>query len=209
MNFDLDDEQILFKQMVDRMLDAQAAATVRDAADEWRAWHELGLLALPFPADLGGLGGDAEAVMLLMESYGRTLAQAPYLQTVLLAGRMLARAGHAALAGILDGELRAALCLHEPGMRYHWDMPTTKAERIDGGWRLRGAKIAVLDADTADLLIVPAETPGGLTLFAVPVTTPGVSLRVRPTPDGRRAVDVDLDVTLPPDAALGDAAVLA
>jgi alkylation response protein AidB-like acyl-CoA dehydrogenase len=209
MNFDLDDEQALFKEAVDRLFDAQAAAAVRDPIAEWRAYQELGLLALPFPADLGGLDGGGEATMLLMESYGRTLAQAPYLQSVLLAGRMLARAGHGALADILDGKLRAALCLHEPGMRYHWDAPATTAKRDDGGWQLHGAKTAVLDADTADLLIVPADTPAGLTLFAIPATTPGVSLRVRPTPDGRRAAEVTLDVTLPPDAAFGDAAMLA
>ncbi|MFZ3484811.1 acyl-CoA dehydrogenase family protein [Sphingomonas sp. 3-13AW] len=208
MNFDLDDEQILVRDAIDRLFDTQAAAETHDLATEWRAYQDLGLIALPFSAEQGGLDGSRETIMLLMESYGRTLAQAPYLQSVLLAGRILARTGHPALGDLLDGGLHAVLCLHEPGMRYRWDIPATQAVRTDAGWTLRGAKVAVLDADSADLILCPATTAEGLAIFLVPAATPGLSVQIHPTPDGRRAANLTFDVMLPHDAAIGDPAML-
>jgi alkylation response protein AidB-like acyl-CoA dehydrogenase len=209
MNFDLDDEQLLFRDAIDRLFDTQAAAETRDPATEWRAYRDLGLIALPFPAEQGGLAGSHETIMLLMESYGRTLGQVPYLQSVLLGGWILARTGHSAFGDLLDGTLHPVLCLHEAGMRYRWDTPATRAVRTDAGWALRGAKVAVLAADTADLFLCPASTAEGLTIFLLPAATPGLSVQIHPTPDGRCAANLTFDVMLPHDAAIGDAAMLA
>lgn len=207
MNFDLDDDQRLFAQGIDRLFDAQAGASQRDPAADWAAYRDLGLLALPFAETQGGLGLGPETLMLAMEAYGRTLATAPYLQTVLLGGGVLARADDATLARVLDGELHVALALYEPGQRYRWDRPATKAMRTGEGWALNGAKVAILDADRADLLICPAAIEEGLGLFLVPADAPGVTLRSRPSPDGRTAADLDVaSIVLPGDAAIGDPA---
>ncbi len=193
MNFDLSDEQKLLCDSVDKLFEAHAAATPRDPEAQWRDYVEMGLLALPFPAEIGGYGGGPEAVMLVMEAYGRTLGTAPYLQSVLLAGTVLAGAGaHHVLADMLEGRSKMALCLHEPRSRYRWDTPSMTAERSPSGWILNGEKVAVLDADGADTLIFPATTPEGLGIFLVPANATGVWLRSRPTPDGRSAADIRL-----------------
>lgn len=211
MNFDLDDEQILLSDTVDRLFLAHAAASPRDAAAEWQAYCDLGLLALPFPASLGGLDAGNETIMLVMEAFGRTLGQAPFLQSVLLAGSVLALAGgdtaHHTVAQIVEGQLQAALCLFEPGARYRWDDPKTSAVRTADGWTLDGGKVAVLDAAESQLLVCPAKVEGGLGLFVIPVDTPGVLLRTRPTPDGRTASDIVFSgVKLSASAAVGDVA---
>jgi alkylation response protein AidB-like acyl-CoA dehydrogenase len=180
MNFDLSEEQLLLSDAVARMFEGHARDGA-DAAAVWRDYRDLGLLDLPFAADLGG----HEAVMLVMEAYGRTLGTAPYLQSVLLAGRVLALAGSDTLGGLLDGGMRPALCLYEPGSRYRWDAPAT---RVEGG-QLSGKKVSVLNG-AADLLIVPAATPAGLGLFLVEASAAGVSIVSRPTPDGRIAADI-------------------
>jgi len=203
MNFDPSEEQRLLADAVGKLLEAHAAVP-RDPGKVWRDYADLGLLALPFPSQLGGLGGGPETIMLVMEAYGRSLADAPYLQSILLAGRVLALAGAAeSLAPLLSGERRAALCLYEPGARYRWDTPTSSATRTQQGWTVRGHKLAVLDAPGVDMLLWPAATADGLGLFLVPVRTPGLTLDARPTPDGRPAADVQLaDITLPADAAI-------
>ncbi|MCM8732299.1 acyl-CoA dehydrogenase family protein [Hephaestia sp. GCM10023244] len=207
MNFDLSDEQALLRDSIDRLFEDHGRSTPRDPMAQWQDYRDLGLLALPFPAASGGLDGGHEAVMLVMEAYGRTLGEAPWLQSVLLAGRLLADAGHPALAEVLDHGRRAALCLYEPGERYRWDACATHAERTDDGWRLRGEKSALLDGSTADLLICPATTADGLGLFLIPADTQGVAQQAHPTPDGRSATNIRFDnVLLPENAAIGDPA---
>ena len=200
MNFDPSEEQQLLADAVGGLLEGHAAGP-RDPAAEWRDYRDFGLLDLPFSAELGG----PETMMPVMEAYGRTLAQAPYLQSILLAGRVLALAGaNDTLAAIRAGERKAALCLYEPGLRYRWDAPASVAVRSDAGWVLSGRKVAVLDAPGAGLFLVPATTPDGLSLFLVPADAPGVALHARPTPDGRHAADLAFDaVLLPADAQLG------
>ena len=209
MNFDLDDDQRMLRESIDRLFDAHA--TSPDPATEWEAYRDMGLLALPFAETQGGLAMGHEAVMLLMESYGRTLGRAPYLQSVLMAGQLLARAGGAvadgALMALLAGTSRIALALFEPGRRYRWQEPAMSATRTENGWRLSGAKVAILDGDHADFLIFSAQVDDGLGLFLVAANAQGATRRCRSTPDGRGAADIELtNVDLPADHGLGDPA---
>jgi alkylation response protein AidB-like acyl-CoA dehydrogenase len=205
MNFDLSEEQQLLADTVGKLFETHANVGTRDASAEWRDYVALGLPGLPFPAALGGHDGGHEAVMLVMEAYGRTLAEAPYLQSILLAGRLLALAGaQDPLAAVIDGGKHAALCLYEPGSRYRWEAPTTRAVRTGKGWTLDGRKIAILDAGNADLLLCAAGVDDGFGLFCMAADTPGITRQSRPTPDGRSAADITFsNVSLPADAAIG------
>ena len=66
MNFDLTEEQVLLKNMVERFVEdrydldkrrAYQATPVGFSPENWALLAELGLLALTFPSDLGGLDG--------------------------------------------------------------------------------------------------------------------------------------------------------
>ncbi len=207
MNFDPSEEQVMLAEMVGKLFASHAERDLRDADAEWRDCLVYGLTGLPFPERQGGLGGGHEEIMLVMETMGRHLAAAPYLQSVLMAGRLLGLADRPELGALLEGGLRSALCLFEPGQRYVWDAPATQAELTGDGWVLSGAKLAVLDLDRKCSLIVPAKVPEGLGLFLIRPGTAGVTLDIRPTPDGRTAANVTLvGVNVPTGAAIGDPA---
>ena len=66
----------------------------------WTQLTELGLLGLPFEETLGGFGGGAVEIAIVMEAFGRGLVLEPFFATVILGGGLLRRArpsdaGHA------------------------------------------------------------------------------------------------------------------
>ena len=211
MNFDLDEQQELLADSLSRLFDAHVANYPDDYDRIWGDYRDMGLLGLPFAEAHGGLAGRPEDMMILMEAYGRTLARAPYLQSVLLAGQLLARVegAYAAelLSSLVTGARRFTLCLTEPGSRYRWDAPSTRAVAVDNGWTISGEKSAVLDTQAETWLICPAMTDDGLGMFVIPPGAPGLTLETRSTPDGRTASDIRMDdVRLDATAALGDPA---
>jgi alkylation response protein AidB-like acyl-CoA dehydrogenase len=101
----------------------------------WRAAAELGVFA----------GYALTEQMVLFEELGRALAPGPWLGSV-LAGPVLAEAGHAAEAQIAAGETRVALCVDPRG--------GPLALRGD---RLSGSRSGVLGAGLADAFLVVDE----------------------------------------------------
>lgn len=85
----------------------------------WKQFADLGLTALPFPEEFGGMNGNAVDTLLVMEAFGRGLVLEPYLATVIVAGGLIRDAGSAAqkealLPAIAGGELMMALAHYEP-----------------------------------------------------------------------------------------------
>lgn len=183
--------------------------------DAWRQYAKLGLLALPFPEELGGFNGTAVDTMIVMETFGPGLVLEPYLSTVVLCGGLVRDAGDAShkaalLPAIAGGELIMAFAHYEPATRYELNHVAATA-RFDGnGWTLEGAKSVVLHGEAADKLIVSARTAGGardhhgISLFVVDRQAPGVSVRGYITQDGSRAAEIRLQgVRAGADALLG------
>src|SRR5438132_4589720 len=132
MDFDFSDEQRLLKESVDRLiLDQYGFEQRKKYAQEpagwsramWEQYAELGLLALPFAEDDGGIGGTPVETMIVMEAFGRGLILEPYLATVVLGGGLLRLAGNAAqrqelIPTIIAGRLRLAFAHTERQARY-------------------------------------------------------------------------------------------
>lgn len=194
---------------------ALAAGDAGFDAANWKAFAELGWLAIPFAEADGGLGGDPVATMVLMEQFGRGLVVEPYVPGILLGGALVAAAGDEAqrrrlLGGLIAGDTHLAFAHGEPEGRYTLAHVATRAEAADGGFALTGRKSVVHNAEAADALIVSARTAGattdsdGLSLFVVPRGADGLTLRPYRTIDGLRAAEVALDgVAVAPDAVLG------
>jgi len=53
----------------------------------------MGILGVPFDEQFGGFGGTTVDMMVVMEALGEALVVEPYLATVGLGGRFVARAG--------------------------------------------------------------------------------------------------------------------
>src|ERR1700752_5320551 len=102
MNFELSDEQTLLAETIKRFVDTHYNFDARAkimaspggwSTDVWAAIAEMGLLVWPFAEAHGGFGGSTVDVMLVMEAIGEGLLVEPYLATVGLGGRLVARAG--------------------------------------------------------------------------------------------------------------------
>src|SRR3954447_3344506 len=98
MDFELSDEQRLLKDSVERLAMQRYDFEARRkymaqpdgwSRDMWRHYIELGLTALPFAEEHGGIGGGPVETMIVMEAFGRALALEPYFATVVLGGAFL------------------------------------------------------------------------------------------------------------------------
>ena len=224
MNFELSDEQTLLAETIKRFVtthynfDTRAkimASPGGFSTDVWAAIAEMGLLGLPFAEAHGGFGGSTVDVMLVMEAIGEGLLVEPYLATVGLGGRFIARAGTKAqqeriLPALIEGKHTLAFAHTEPGGRYDLRQVGLKARRQGEGWVLDGDKAMVLHGGSADTLVVSARTAGGdtdaagITLFLVPRTAPGVTVKESRTIDNLRTADIRFSgVSVGSDALLG------
>ena len=212
MQFDYSEEQRLVADSIRRFVAERYGFETRRrilaSAEGWsrEVWDQLaqlGLLGLPFAAELGGFGGRAVDLMSVMEAMGDALTVEPYLSTVAPAGRLVARAGSDALRGeivpaIVEGRLVLAFAHGEEGARYDLTHVETRAQASAEGYVLSGTKRMVLHAPCADRLVVSARTSGsaaeasGVSLFLVDAKAPGVAMHAYRTYDNRRAADVDL-----------------
>lgn len=212
MDFTLSDEQVMLRDSARRFF-AEHLGHGAEAAI-WRDLTELGWLAIAVPEDAGGFGGTIEDIVLLAEEMGRGLARLPFIDSAVLAVRLVDRiAGGeqrlALLRGIAEGEPRLATALYEPRRRYALAPATRARHDADGGYRLSGAKILVADGATADGLLVSAMLDDdGIGLFLVDRAAAGVTCTAYQTVDDADYADVRFDaVSLPADRLLGGGAI--
>lgn len=177
--------------------------------DTWRRFADMGWLGVPVPEDMGGFGGTLVDTCVVMEAFGRGLVAEPFFPTCVLGAGALMASGDRAkaamlLPGVISGNLLLAVAMGEPGARYDIDRIETRAERTPSGWRLTGDKAVVLGAGTADRIVVPARTDGGVTLFLIDRSARGLTVRAYPTGDDLRAAELALsDVEVGDDTVLG------
>ena len=193
-----------------------------DAGTWHRMAQELGLLGLAIPEAYGGAGAGFTELGIVAQEMGRALFCGPFLGTAVLAAAALLEAGdHATrerwLPAIAAGELIATLALPaalspatamvSPAAGAAAPFPLTiEARQPDaaGGWTLGGTAGFVVDGHIADLILVPAATPGGTSLFAVAGDAPGLTRTLRPALDATRK-HARLDFAATPAALAGPA----
>ncbi len=190
MNFSFSDDQVLLKNSVRAALDEQCKpAHVRAMFDDprgfgdalWGEMAKLGWLGLPFPEEQGGAGLGLVELALVLEEMGRAAYPGPFFATVVLGGLGLMLGGSDAqkdkwLSAIASGKARATAALVEEQL--DWDPASTAAtaEKAGSGWTLTGLKRFVPWAHVADVALVPARSPEGLSLFLVDPKSAGVTL---------------------------------
>lgn len=157
--------------------------------------RELGLLGIAIPEQYGGQGFGWTELGIVLEEMGRTLVCAPFFSTVVLAATTLLEsdddeAKKDYLPGIADGSVIATVALTEESGRWDEDGVTLPAVHSPDGWTLSGAKHFVLDGATAQLIIVPARTECGVSLFTVDAAAPGLTRTPSVTLDQTRKLAV-------------------
>ena len=225
MDFELSEEQRLLKDSVERLTTQRyefetrrkyMAETDGWSRDMWRQYVDLGLTALPFAEEHGGVGGGAVETMIVMEAFGRALALEPYLATVVLGGGFLRRGASDAvksdvLPKVAAGEALLAFAHTERQSRYDLADVAATAKKDGAGYVLTGEKSLAIHGDVADKLIVSARVSGeqrarnGIGLFLVGAKAQGVSRRGYPTMDGQRAAEVTLqNVKVDANSVIGE-----
>lgn len=208
MNFDLDENQELFKAAVERFCGATDIAARLASRRQpggfnrarWQELAELGLIGLAASENDGGIGGSLLDLTVVAQALGYGQAAEPWLECGFIPARLLAGTDHG--AAVIAGESIAAFAFAEPGRRFVLEAQGVKAKN----GRLSGTKHFVLGGGAADLLIVSADVGGSTGLFVVPAHAEGVELRPYPVADGGVAAVVnfhDVAAGEPLPAALG------
>jgi acyl-CoA dehydrogenase len=151
---------------------------------------DAGLWAAHLPPELGG-GGLGQVKLALLHE---VLGQAFYASEVF--GNMAPDSGNAELLAVgatdeqkvrwmyplLEGKLRSAFSMTEPGAGADPTLLSTRAERDGDEWVINGHKWFTSNGPSADILIVMAVTDPDApphkraSMFVVPKETPGVNL---------------------------------
>jgi alkylation response protein AidB-like acyl-CoA dehydrogenase len=216
VNFDYDSEQNDLRDAVRGLLaraysdsEARRAVVKADPGFDEKTWSrlaEMGLLGLPFAEEDGGMGAGPVEVAIVAEEIGRVLAPEPFIETVVLAGGLVAAVGTAeqkgeVLGGIAEGTTIAVFAHAEPGTRWTPTASGVTATQSGDGWTLTGVKEPVPSGARADVLVVSAVVDSGTGLFLVQGDAEGLTRTGYRTHDGTRAANVRFDGT--PAVALG------
>lgn len=207
MDFSLTTEQQLLQDNIVRFLQDNRGQPL------WpRLIDELGLgLLLPTP---GAAPLHVEHA-LVMEALGRYLVREPFLESLVVAGHLLARLagerGEALAERTAQGRALPVLAWAEPDMRYDFAGIGLSARRRGAGWVLNGRKCMVAAAGQASHFLLAARSAGmpgearGLSLFLLERTVPGLSIEACHRLDGGDVADLVLhDVPLDAADLLGE-----
>ncbi|CAM3845725.1 acyl-CoA dehydrogenase family protein [Kibdelosporangium persicum] len=180
-------EAARFREFVDRVVTPRAAGIDQDGAvpsEVVRSLAAEGYLGAGVAVEHGGGGFDAVRLGILYEEVGRGCSS---VRTLLTVHGMVASAVERWGTGVqradllprlARGEVIGVFALSEEAAGSDPTTVRTTAEPVPDGYVLTGTKRWISMALIADVLLVFARTPGGITAFLVPRDTPG--LRVAP-----------------------------
>jgi butyryl-CoA dehydrogenase len=174
MRFELDDEHEAFRKVVREFAEAEIAphSAAWDEAATFpiaavRKMGELGLFALPFPEEVGGMGGDFASLCVAIEEVGR-IDQS--LGITLEAGVGLGinpiftfgnkEQQHRYLPDLLAGRALAGFGLTEPEAGSDAGATRTRADLDGDEWVINGSKAFITNAGTemTSLVTITART---------------------------------------------------
>ena len=214
--FALNDDQRQIQDLVRRVARERVAPRAdqidRSAEypqDMFDLLKELGLFTLPFPEQYGGAGSMLSACVAI-EEFGRVCYNTAYLLLVqwvpfgaILAGGTEEQKARL-LPGLASGALRGAFSTTEAQSGSDVSGILTRAVKVDGGYRINGAKIWCTNSPVADFVLVAAKfdadqnaalpgqakpgKPGAISLFIVDKGTPGFTVGRKEDKIGARGV---------------------
>ena len=218
------DERTRLRESLRRLLAVEAPPERIEELDESEQFDEklharlaeMGILGIGGPEGLGGVGDVRDQIVVTEELAAGPTSMAAFAILQFMGIQVLA--AHATgeqrnvLRALMEGRAKVSFAMSEPGggtdvaraMR-------TRAERVDGGYRIRGEKTWISAASIADHLLVLARTRewersavDGVTMFLVPAHAPGIEIREIDTFGirGLSTCEVHLDGVLVPDSAV-------
>ncbi len=227
MDLTLSDEQQLISETARRFADDVIFPRIRESdraarfdAELARRLGDMGYLGAPVSEAYGGGGLGYVSYALIVEQIGRADSAARTVISVQtsLVGGSIERWGTEEqkqrwLPGLCSGELFGCFGLTEPDSGSDAASMRTRAERIEGGWRISGQKMWISLGNVANVALLFAQTDPdkahrGLACFLVPTDSEGFSsqeihgkLGLRSSDTASLALDA---VEVPDDAVLGE-----
>lgn len=218
MDFELSEQTRALKELVRRLVDDYQMPleqkllrgerpTPEEARAGSRAAKDAGLWGLNTPKEYGGIELSTLDNVVVTEENNRCLVPlrlgggAP---SFLFACTEEQKARY--LYPVLEGSKSLAFAQTEPtgGSDPRGGTRTTATKKGDR-WIIKGSKVFITGAETADFLVVVATTEGGITLFLVDRDTPGLTISRRiPMLGGFTTGELFFDaVEVPEDNVLG------
>lgn len=162
----------------------------------WGRLSEAGLLGIAVPDEVGGGGLSLAAAALVAQACGRAGNRVPAVPVLAalptVAAQQRARDADL-LAAAVSGKAIVVPALSEAGVGDSW-APTVAARRVEGGWELRGVRIAVAWAREAAQLIVSARGDDGEVLLGLVATNaPGLTRSDEQVSSGEPHATVEFD----------------
>jgi alkylation response protein AidB-like acyl-CoA dehydrogenase len=190
MDFTLSDDHKALRDSAQVFLDKEVilapllkpGATAADADYDglWKKIIDLGWPGLIIPETYGGLGLDYLDLIMIVGEMGRTLAPAPLFGTLAGIWAILGAGSEAQkteiLGGVVGGTLSLALAIADADGSYEAPGRDARADSIDGGHRLTGSKSFVVDAASADKIVVAAVLDSERRYFVVDRGAPGLAV---------------------------------
>ncbi|HEV7265972.1 MAG TPA: acyl-CoA dehydrogenase family protein [Falsiroseomonas sp.] len=190
--------------------------------EAWDLLREQGWLGMLLAPEEGGGGADLPTYCLVMEEVARSHRCFTLLLDATSGLTPIAISRHGTpsqkarwLRGLATGTLRAAFGLTEPDAGSDAAAIRTRAEPVEGGWKLNGTKHWISGGHAADVVMVMAVTDaekrarGGIGAFLVPRGTPGFTVTRVDTTIGSEAIKLGElsfnDCLVPDEALLGEA----
>jgi alkylation response protein AidB-like acyl-CoA dehydrogenase len=174
------------------------------------------LLIPHWPVEYGGGGADAWLHWILNEEMWAAGEPRSYqYMSVNWVGPAIIKFGSAEqrsfhLSRITSGTIYYCQGFSEPDAGSDLAALKTRAEHNDGGYRINGSKVWTSAAGFADFCILLARTGGpgrdGISVFIVPMDTPGIEVRRIPSLQGYQSLNEVFftDVEVPSSAMLGE-----
>jgi alkylation response protein AidB-like acyl-CoA dehydrogenase len=193
MDFQLNDEQRLYRDTLRDFVDREIVPVARDWEHSGRypteiveGMKKLGLFGLAIPAEYGGLGADTVSFALTFEEISRGwMGIAGILGSHSVSSWMLTRHGteeqkQRYLPELASGARRTGIALTEPGAGTDLQGITTTARRDGDDYIVNGTKMWITNARYADPLPVlvktdPTTSPAhkGMSILLVHADSPG------------------------------------
>jgi len=226
VDFELGPEERAFEAEVEAFLREHASPEVMDACPEqlsqtvdtpakrafMRELAKRGWLGMSWPKAYGGQERPGIYDYVLTEALSRWGAPQPG-KGVGIVGKTIIRHGSERmkrefLPRIIRGEIEFAIGYSEPGAGSDAANMQLRATQVEGGWRLEGQKVWTTSAHFADYYWLGARTDPaapkhqGITLFLIPMDSPGLTVRPTWTIGDERTNEVFFDGVFAPDASV-------
>jgi acyl-CoA dehydrogenase len=183
--------------------------------------REMGLFGLTIPEQYGGIGLNVEEeVQIVMTLCNASPAFRSLVGTnngigslgIVLAGNAVQKDEW--LPRLASGEVIASFALTEPDAGSDAGSVRTKADKVDGGWILNGAKRYITNSALAGVFTAFARSnqavkgPKGVSAFLVPAGTPGLTVGPSEKKMGQQGAHIHEvyfeDCRIPDSALLGE-----